>query len=108
MEIISKCIYKEEYDTSVSLSMVIRSKLTLNEIYRHFDYSCGCEHDCCGCWNILISDQSPSKPYAQCNECGELRAFKAEGIEDGQWLTLQKEPVIKGPVLTVVTDTTKS
>ena len=61
MEIISKCIYKEEYDTSVSLSMVIRSKLTLNEIYRHFDYSCGCEHDCCGCWNTHVWSHKTTK-----------------------------------------------
>ena len=48
------------------------------------------EEHCRGCWNITIADHSPERPYAVCNECGELRAFTAVGIEDGQWLWDQK------------------
>lgn len=39
------------------------------------------EH-CCGCWNFILTEDDPSRPYAKCNECGEIRVARFNGIED--------------------------
>jgi len=35
---------------------------------------------CCGCWNINLDEDAALVPYAQCNECGEIRAAVFPGI----------------------------
>lgn len=38
------------------------------------------EH-CCGCWNVCLDEDRPTVPYAQCNECGEIRNAVLPGVE---------------------------
>lgn len=47
----------------------------------------GTERDphCCGCWNICLDEDNPLVPYAQCNECGEIRGAVFPGIDQGNW-----------------------
>ena len=35
---------------------------------------------CCGCWNIILDEDAPEVPYAQCNECGEIRQANFPGV----------------------------
>ena len=37
---------------------------------------------CCGCWNIILDEDDPLGPYAQCNECGEIRKATYPGVLD--------------------------
>jgi len=36
--------------------------------------------ECCGCWHFIIDEDAPSRPYARCNECGEMREAVFPGI----------------------------
>ena len=35
---------------------------------------------CCGCWHFCLDEDAPQKPYARCNECGEIRIAIFKGI----------------------------
>lgn len=39
---------------------------------------------CCGCWTVGFDVDEPAKPWMQCNECGETRVAKFDGIEQEQ------------------------
>ena len=39
------------------------------------------EQHCCGCWHFALDGDAPSTPYAQCNECGEIRKAVFSGID---------------------------
>lgn len=38
---------------------------------------------CCGCWHFVVDQTDPCRPYAQCNECGEIRTATFPGIDLG-------------------------
>jgi hypothetical protein len=38
------------------------------------------EH-CCGCWHYVVDENDPQRPYAQCNECREIRVATFPGID---------------------------
>lgn len=38
------------------------------------------DQHCCGCWHICLDEDAPLRPYAQCNECGEIRHAVFPGI----------------------------
>lgn len=38
------------------------------------------EQHCCGCWHFIIDSDTSEKPYARCNECGDIRVAAFPGI----------------------------
>lgn len=39
------------------------------------------EH-CCGCWHFIMDEDAPERPYAKCNECGDVRYGIFPGVEN--------------------------
>lgn len=58
-------------------------KITLKTANWHEFNKDGSKRDphCCGCWNVCLDEDSPLSPYAQCNECGEVRQANFPGVE---------------------------
>lgn len=57
-------------------------EIKLKTIIHHDKNANGTQRErfCCGCWNTCLDEDRPLVPYAQCNECGEIRVAIFPGI----------------------------